>query len=150
MKKSIALGLFLFGMINAGQSEFSIQQMITAIEGCDYDRVKDLMEQHQFQQNPELLNRFLVSARDVIDERKDSIAYRDKLAFASGLCLGAATSLFTSQLAVWRLGLLVKGSLNFDEVRDLLLPTARSCWGGVCRRPRSVHRKEGHAWASKS
>ena len=98
MKKSIALVLLLFGMINAEPSEFSIQQMITAIEGSDYGRVKDLMEHYQFQQDPELMNRFLICARDVFDERKGSLTYRDKCAFASGMCLGAGASSLLSRL----------------------------------------------------
>ena len=135
MKKSIALVLLLFGMINAEPSEFTIQQMITAIEGSDYGRVKDLIEHHQFQQDPELMNRFLICARDVVDERKGSIANRDKLIVASGACMATGVA-----LSLPKRGVSTKSSTTWQDTEKKTIetvtvyyefPTVQGFIGGV-------------------
>ena len=93
MKKSIALVLLLYGMINAEQGEF--YQMFAAIEESDYSWVKDLMERYQFQRDPELMNRFLIYAREVVVDRNRSLTYRDEHAIAAGACVGAGVYLMS-------------------------------------------------------
>lgn len=89
VKKSIRLLVLLCGVINAEPSQFVVQQMLSAIEEIDAHAVKTLMEEYQFHKYPDLIDRFLVSARDVLGEQKGRISLGgsrfDLLTLALGL-----------------------------------------------------------------
>ena len=91
MKKSIFLTLVVCSMALAEPSHFVVKQMFTAIEKVDAHVVKTLMNEYQFQSEPDLMNRFLISARDVVEEQKGYISLTssrfDLLTMAAGLGL---------------------------------------------------------------
>ncbi len=98
MKKSICLILVLFGVINAKPSRFALKQVVCAIESLDGRAVTDLVNKYEFQKEPDLLERLVLCAHDVMDEQKGLISLGASSLDVLSLVAGIGGALFSVPL----------------------------------------------------